>query len=87
MTATITPGGPVLDLPPLTGTPRQIEWASKIRDKAIRLSMSTLCSDPASQRERACDLMLTMLTKSEASVWIDARFGDFNAAAIARDAK
>jgi hypothetical protein len=83
----ITKGGPVLGLPTLRGSSRQVAWAEQIREQAIRTALDTLCRVPAANIVSACEAIEALVGFEEASAWIDARYMNFHANSLAGGAQ
>ena len=83
----IDKGGPVLGLPSLRGSARQVAWAEQIREQAIRTAMDTLCRVPAANIVLACEAIEALVSFENASDWIDARYKNFHANVLAGGAQ
>lgn len=74
--------GPVVGLPTLVGSERQVAWAAPIRERSIRRAMLTMCHVPEAARAKACDIVEAVLNQASAGWWIEHRDDDFSAVAL-----
>lgn len=76
------------NLPPLTGTPRQIEWAENIRERLLRGLDRQIRTAPTPARSASFESTRAwLLTRTAASWWIDNRGKKPSTAITARHAE
>lgn len=84
-----TPRGPdglFAGLPVLTGSEKQVAWATGIRVKALTTAWGSLNIADMRLRLAACDLFEQLLAVEDARWWIDHRGDCFDIAAVATKA-